>query len=396
MKKLFFTLSLLLSGLLTVTGQQFEAEKINAGEFEALKVKVGADFALQYQGITHEADVELIDIKKNFNLPTANLYLSADLAPGIRLHINNYMSSRHHNEAWVEGGYLTIDNLPFLPAADNIMKYLTIKAGVMMPNYGDAHYFRSNNAAVTSNPFVGNWIMDAYTTNPGLEFLFRHKGFIANAGLNNGRMNYGRGNDLNKDLVFNWKLGYDTNINENLRLRASFSGYHVGEGHSGSTLWDGDRAGARYYNVMQLFDSEVASNNTSDANFRSGRWSPGANQTEMNSYMANLFIQFHGFELFSLYETMDGIKSNNNQQYTQTAIQGIYHIGDFYAGARFNKVDDNDGSTVTRTNIGGGWNMLEYVLVKLDYVMQEYEGPAHLTIDGGKFNGIVLEAAISF
>lgn len=396
MKKTIFTLSLMLTGLLAVNGQQFEAEKIDASEFEDLKVKVGADFALQYQGISHEADVELIDIKKNFNLPTANLHITADLAPGIQLHINNYMSSRHHNEAWVEGGYLTMDNLPFLPAADNIMQYLTIKAGVMMPNYGDAHYFRSNNAAVTTNPFVGNWIMDAYTTNPGMEFLFRHSGFLANVGVNNGRMNYGRGNDLGEDLVFNWKLGYDTNINEDLRLRASFSGYHVGEGHSGSTLWDGDRAGARYYNVMQVFDAETASNNTSDANFRSGRWSPGANQTEMSSYMANLFVQFHGLELFGIYETMNGVRGGNDQEYTQTALQGIYRFGDFYAGARLNKVDNNDGSTVSRTNIGGGWNMVEYVVVKLDYVTQKYEGPAHGAIDGGKFNGLVLEAAISF
>jgi hypothetical protein len=396
MKKAIFTLSLMLTGLLAVNAQQFEAEKIDASEFEDLKVKVGADFALQYQGITHEADIELIDIKKNFNLPTANLHITADLAPGIQLHINNYMSSRHHNEAWVEGGYLTLDNLPFLPAADNIMQYLTIKAGVMMPNYGDAHYFRSNNAAVTTNPFVGNWIMDAYTTNPGMEFLFRHNGFLANVGVNNGRMNYGRGNDLGEDLVFNWKLGYDTQINEDLRLRASFSGYHVGEGHSGSTLWDGDRAGARYYNVMQVFDAENPANNTSDANFRSGRWSPGANQTEMSSYMANLFVQFHGLEVFGIYETMNGVRGGNDQEYTQTALQGIYRFGDFYAGARLNKVDNNDGSTVSRTNIGGGWNMLEYVVVKLDYVTQKYEGPAHGAIDGGKFNGLVLEAAISF
>src|SRR5690554_8004791 len=88
-----------------------------------------------------------------------------------------------------------------------------------------------------------------------MEILFRNSGFLANVGLNNGRMNYGRGGDLGEDLVFTWKLGYDSQVTEDLRLRATFSGYHVGEGHSGSTLWDGDRAGARYYNVMQVFDA---------------------------------------------------------------------------------------------------------------------------------------------
>jgi hypothetical protein len=369
--------------------QNFEKEQIDDQEFTNLKVKVGADFALQLQALDHEAPVELIELKNNFNLPTANLNITADLAPGIQLYINNYMSSRHHNEAWVEGGYLTIDKMPFLPAADNVMKFLTIKAGVMMPNYGDAHFYRSNNGDVIDNPFVGNWIMDAYTTNPGLEVMYRSNGFLALLGTNNGRMNYGRGNDLGEDLVFNWKLAYDTDVTEDLRLRASLSGYHVGEGHSGSTLWDGDRAGARYYNVMQTAEAE-------GDDFRSGRWSPGANQTEMNSYMANIFAQFYGLEVFGIYETMKGVLSGNDQNFTQTALQAIYRLGGFYVGTRLNKVDNNDGSTVSRTNLGGGWYMTDNVIVKLDYVTQKYDGPAHGSIDGGKFNGLVLEAAISF
>ena len=388
MKNLFIVVFAMLISMPSFS-QQYEKEQIDDQEFNNLKVKVGADFALQLQALDHEAPVELIDLKNNFNLPTANLNITADLAPGIQLYINNYMSSRHHNEAWVEGGYLTIDKMPFLPSLDNLMKFLTIKAGVMMPNYGDAHFYRSNNAAVNNNPFVGNLIMDAYTTNPGLEVMYRNKGFLALVGTNNGRMNYGRGNDIGKDLVFNWKLAYDTDVTEDLRLRASLSGYHVGEGHSGSTLWDGDRAGARYYSVMQTAEAE-------GDNFRSGRWSPGANQTEMNSYMANIFVQFHGLEVFGVYETMNGTRSGNDQNFTQTALQAIYRLGSFYAGTRLNKVENNDGSTVNRTNLGGGWYMVDNVVIKLDYVIQKYSGPAHGSIGGGKFNGLVLEAAISF
>jgi predicted chitinase len=387
MKKVSLIFAVLFMAVIA-SGQNFEQPKV-AKDFDGVKVKVGGDFAIQLQSLDHEASVELVELNHNFNLPTANLSLTAKLAPGIQLYMNNYLSSRHHNEAWVEGGYLTIDQLPFLPAANSIMEYLTIKAGVMNPNYGDAHFYRSNNAAVLNNPFVGNWIMDNFTTNPGIEFMYRNKGFLALVGTNNGRMNYGRGNDIGEDLVFNWKLAYDTDINEDLRIRASFSGYHVGEGHSGSYLWDGDRAGARYYNVMQTADAE-------GDNFRSGRWSPGSGQSEMNSYMANLFVKFHGLEVFGIYENMKGVKRDEDQHYTQTALQAIYRIGSFYVGTRLNKVSDNEDSKVTRTNIGGGWYMTNNVLVKLDYVNQEYEGPAHGAIDGGNFNGLVLEAAISF
>lgn len=388
MQRLIVLIYLVLAGMPSFS-QQFEKPKPDADGFEKVQVKVGGDFAIQLQAIDHEAPVELIDLKNNFNLPTANLNIKASLAPGITLFINNYMSSRHHNEAWVEGGYLTIDKMPFLPAADNIMKYLTIKAGVMMPDYGDAHYFRSNNASVLNNPFVGNWIMDAYTTNPGLEVMYRNNGFLALLGTNNGRVNYGRGNDIGEDLVFNWKLGYDKDINNDLRIRGSLSGFHAGEGHSGAYLWGGDRAGARYYNVMQTATA------TGD-NFNSGRWTPGSGQTEMNSYMANLFAKYHGLEVFGIFESMKGVRNNADQHFTQTALQAIYRIGSFYVGTRLNKVSDNDGSTVNRTNIGGGWYMVDNVLIKLDYVTQKYDGPAHGEIDGGKFNGLVFEAAISF
>ncbi len=387
-KSILILISLFLG--LSVFAQQFEVEKKNPEDFKAVKVYVGADFAIQYQAINHEANIELLDIKNNFNLPTANLSINADLAPGVSVYINNFMSSRHHNEAWVEGGYMLIDALPFLPAADNIMKYITIKAGVFNPNYGDAHFYRSTNGAVTGNPFVGNLIMDAYTTNPGMEIMYRNKGIIAMLGSNNGRMNYGRGNDLGKDLVYDWKLGYDTKINEDLRLRATLSGYIVPEGHSGSYLWGGDRAGARYYDVMLPADASAQST----ANSKTGRWDPASGQTKMNSLMANVFVQFHGLEVFGVYENMTGVRNSVDQHFTQTAVQGVYRTGAFYVATRYNNVSDNDGSTVTRVNFGGGWNMVTGVLVKLDYVNQKYEGAAHGDIDGGQFKGIVLEAAI--
>ncbi len=389
-------MAFLMTSLLVVSmafAQNFEPEKLNKDDFTDVKVKVGGDFALQLQYLDHEApSAELLDLKHNFNLPTASMSLTTDLAPGIQLYMNTFLSARHHNEAWVEGGYMTIDNMPFLPALDNVMEYLTIKAGVFSPNYGDAHFYRSTNASVLTNPFVGNWIMDAYTTNPGLEVMFRKDGFLATVGTNNGRLNYGRGGDIGEDLVFNWKLAYDNNVNDDVRLRASVSGYHVPEGHSGSYLWSGDRAGARYYDVM--LPADASPQNAS--NFRTGRWDPGSGQTQMNSYMANIYAELYGYEVFGVYENMKGVKSEADQHFTQTALQALYRMGKFYVGTRLNKVDNNDGSTVSRTNIGCGWFMTNNVLLKLDHVDQKYEGPAHGDIDGGKFNGVVFEAAISF
>lgn len=395
MKKLVLVLVLVV-GILKIQAQQFEPEKINHENFKDVKVKVGGAYAIQLQSIDHElagisADTATLkDLKNNFNLPTANLSLTVSLAPGIQLYVNNFMSSRHHEEAWVEGGYLIMDYLPFLPSTEEVMKYFTLRVGVMNPNYGDAHFFRSTNGYVVNNPFVGNFIMDNYTTNPGLEVLFRKDGFIGLIGANNGRLNYGRGNDLGNDLVFNWKVGLDKQINDGFRIRTTLSGYHVGEGHSGSYLWDGDRAGARYYSVMELEGS--------DDNFRSGRWSPGSGQSEMNSYMWNVFAKYKGLELFTILENMKGVKNGADQHFTQTAVQLLYRFGSFYVGGRYNIVSDkkDDESTVDRLNLGGGWDMTDNIIVKFDYVIQNYDGPAHGYADGGKFDGLVIEAAITF
>ncbi len=47
-----------------------------------------------------------------FNLAAANLNFDVQLDDGIRVFLENYMASRHHNEFWVKGGYIQIDKLP--------------------------------------------------------------------------------------------------------------------------------------------------------------------------------------------------------------------------------------------------------------------------------------------
>lgn len=52
---------------------------------------------------------------------------------------------------------------------------------------------------------------------------------------------------------------------------------------------------------------------------------------------------------------------------------------------------------ITRFNLGAGWFMTKNILAKLEYVNQKYDGfPKADLRNGGKFDGIVLEAVISF
>lgn len=389
---------------------QFEEPQLTGEGFEKVKVGLGADFAMQYQVLDHYADSNLIPLGTGFNLPTANLNVFATLAPGIKVYLTTYLSARHHNEAWVKGGYLLIDELPFLKSKGitNAMKYLTLTVGDMEINYGDVHLRRSDNGNVIKNPFVGNYIMDAFTTEIAAELMFRSNGLLLMGAVGNGSLKpalttYNAATktytayDTHKELAFYWKAGYDKQINDNLHLRLTLSGYHNPEHHAGS-LYNGDRAGSRYYLVMNR-EKFAATDVDITANHTSGNWGPGSTK-KTNSYMLNLFTKYKGLEFFGTLENFKGILGNNSDsEFTQYAVEGLYRFGgkeQFYGGVRYNEVMNDLDMSVNRVQVAAGWFMLETVLIKLEYVNQQYtDFIAQYGADAG-FKGVMFEAAISF
>jgi len=69
------------------------------------------------------------------------MYLDAQLADGIRTNVTVYLATIHHEDTWVKNGYLQFDKLLFLgsDAVNDIMKYVTIDAGLVEVDYGDQH-----------------------------------------------------------------------------------------------------------------------------------------------------------------------------------------------------------------------------------------------------------------
>src|SRR5262245_17599051 len=148
----------------------FETPKVAGVPYTGNKLDFGVAFTQQFQSLEHENSAapnmtvingqpvnlnQLIPIGSGFNNATANLFLDAQLAKGIRVTLTSYLSSRHHQESWVKDGYLLVDESPipnqFL---DNLMKYTTLKAGHFEVNYGDAHFRASDNGNAMFNPFV--------------------------------------------------------------------------------------------------------------------------------------------------------------------------------------------------------------------------------------------------
>jgi len=380
----------------------FEDAKDTISSFDGLNVRLGGAFAIQFQGLDHSnnGNAELLEIGNNFNLPTANLDLDVALYDGVRLHLRTYLSSRHHPEPYVKGGYMQIDKLDFIRKdfLKDVMNHVSIRVGHMENNYGDAHFRRSDNAQALYNPMVGNLIMDGFTTEVGAEVTYQNQGWIAMAGVTNGKLNQSVANPGNTSPSFLAKLGYDKQIND-FRWRLTGSVYHTSK-TANVNLYSGDRAGSRYYLVME---SPGAS---TQANFTSGRFNPML-RNEMTALMINPFIKYGGLEFFGTWEHASGKADNesSNRSFNQLAAELLYRFGNmdnFYVAGRYNQVDGTEIGTgndikINRVQLGGGWFMTKNILAKLEYVNQSYDGFGSTTnFAGGKFNGLMLEAVISF
>lgn len=389
----------------------FETTKDPGVEFTNFKVDFGAAFTSQVQNLKHKNTAlpnvvngvntnQLQDIGFGFNNSTANLYLNAQLAPGIRVALTSYLSSRHHNETWVKDGYIQIDQSPIdVAPLKMLFEIATVKIGHMEINYGDAHFRRSDNGQAIYNPFVGNYIMDAFTTEIGGEVYLKPGPFIAMAAITGGEI---RGTVLTpgqRGPAYIGKAGVDKQVNDDLRLRLTGSIYKTNKALS-STLYGGDRAGSRYYWVLE----NTAATETGNAT--SGYINPGF-RNKVQAMVLNPFVKVRGAELFGVIERAKGkaLAETTEREWTQYAVDAVYRFlpkEAAYVGARFNRAEGTlAGITgdlgAERWQFSAGWFVLPGVLAKAEYVNQKFFGyPAANIKNGGRFNGLMIEGVVAF
>jgi hypothetical protein len=389
----------------------FETTKDPGVEFTGFKFDFGAAFTSQVQNLSHRNTAssnmvsgvnanQLANIGLGFNNSTANVNLHAQLAPGVRVALTSYLSSRHHNETWVKDGYVQIDQSPIdFPLLKALMEIVTVRVGHMEINYGDAHFRRSDNGNAIYNPFVGNYIMDAFTTEIGGEVYLKAASMIAMGAVTGGEI---RGTVLSpgqRGLTYIGKLGFDRQVKDDLRVRLTGSMYKADKALS-NTLYGGDRAGSRYYYVLE----NTAATETAQKD--SGLINPGF-KNSVTAFQMNPFVKFRGLELFGVVERAEGKASTEaiERVWKQYAVDTVYRFfpdETLFVGARYNRAHGGlagiSGDVgANRWQFGGGWFITPNVLAKAEYVNQTYFGYPDTNIkNGGRFNGMMLEGVIAF
>lgn len=415
----------------------FETSKKDTVPFKGLKVKVGGGFEIDYQMLRDQNTAipvtktvgtatgnvnNLISLIDGVDLPMANLSFDVQLADGIRLNLTSYLAARHHEETWVKGGYLQIDKLPFLHSqlADNIMKSVTVVVGQYDVDYGDQHFRRSDGGNTIYNPFVENYVMDEFATEMGIHVYYKcaKTGLFAMGGITNGELDetvlQSTKTDAETGLLndyqpaFLGKLGFDKQLTPDFRLRISGSFYTEKSANS-ITMFGGDRTGSHYFGVMSNPTTAAGSvlSNANDYNAFSGRFNPGFSE-ELHTYMGNVFLKYKGLEFFGTAENAVGrsISETSLRGAAQYAADLIYRFPakteNFYVGYRYDTVTatilGNSQSVTVDRSVGAlGWFITKNIMMKGEYVTQSYNNydPTNI-LNGGKFNGFMVEAAIGF
>lgn len=423
----------------------FEDPKDSTSLFTGIKVKFGAGFTQQFQNLKHKnpgaqnneigsftngvssPGNKLKPVTAGFQTAQANLYMDVQLADGIRLNITTYLSTKHHNETWVKGGFIQFDKLPFKGQVwSDIMKVTTIKIGHFELDYGDEHYRRSDGGQALYNPFMEGNIMDEFATEIGGEVLLRKHGFFAVAGLSSGMIkgnvdslfkSANPDNDLHKAPSLLLKAGFDKQLAEHIRLRLSGS-YYGNQSSGGNTLFGGDRSGSNYQFIMEQNSNNPSSTTGSGSPLAfSGRFNPGFSK-KINAVMFNGFLKIQGLEFFGTIETASGrtSKETTDRKVNQYAIDAVYRFGrseNIFVGMRYNTMSAELANNTTGTGAGpivydgkvnisrvacsAGWFVTKNILMKTEYVVQQYRDfPGADYRAGGKFNGYVLEAIVGF
>lgn len=391
--------------------QTFEPAK-DTSVFTAPTIGWNADLTFNYQGLDQNYDLfgktGEVTLQPGLSLPTANFDVNAKVMSGFNVKLETMFSSHHHNETYVKGGYATIDNLDFIVPgfASDFMQNATIKVGVDDINFGDDQFRRTDNADVMRNPFIHNMGVEAYMQAPHIEVLYRlPANTFVMVGITNGQVNpddvtavdrNSTSGSSNRPGLYG-KVGFDSQINDDLRVRLSESVYTVHGTNKGSSLYSGDKAGTP---SRKIFDDGT------DTDF-GALWNALSGFSDLTVSKTNFFTRYQDTELYAMFEIADGADAKGvdmaMNHYAVDLVQR-FHNDKFYAAARYEKAkldykeatNDLGDAEMTQWQVGLGWFLSKNAVAKLEYIDHERTNNSSFVGGTADFKGYMISTALTF
>lgn len=329
----------------------------------------------------------------------------------ITVYMDMYLSSRNHpSSTYGNEGYIIVrgvpENLESLKFLKPVLSKVDFKAGHMLIDFGDAAEHRSNNAIVQKNPLVGNFVVDPNIVSIGMQVSSKPGRFGWLVGGSNGTTtedwNAGRG------FAYNAKL-YAYPI-EGLRASVSYIGTDQSDnpnknaGGSQMQMFTGNRSGERYAGVLGGGQAP-------------GNVFPQAGEKFSAAQFDVTFDNGSPVKLYGHYGRTQDLDINGSaagtpeEKWSYYAGHAVYNFTPTlygavrYSGAQANKLAGNDSDgTVQRIQVGGGFWLTKNLLLKVEYVQQNYNGFREGQIVNNniqawknpEFSGVISEVSFSF
>lgn len=413
--------------------QQFEPEKDTSTFNGKPEVSFATDLTFYYQGLSQDVPggttangstyTAASSIESGLILPTANFDIYAKVMSGFNVKLQTMLSSHHHNETYVKGGYATIDNLDFIAPGflSEFMRNATIKIGVNDINYGDDQYNRVDNANTMKSPFINNLAVEPYMQATHVELLYRIPSIssFAMLGITNGQASPSdvakteyddvSGTASSDRYALYGKFGFDQQINDDLRVRLTESLYFV-DGTNRSDLYAGDKAGPVAISVLGAASTASMS---SGWNAMSGYVrTPGGTYVsktaaDILASKTNFFARYHDTEFYASYEKANGKdiydKDMDMDHYAVTLVQRFVNDKYWVAGRYENAVvkyqdafNDFGDAELTQWQLSAGWYLSKNAVAKIEYIDQEREKFSIYKNGKASFDGFMIAASLSF
>jgi hypothetical protein len=379
------------------------------GGVDDLSLYMGLQTVGRFQAIQQEnvsiGGVQQPGIDPGFQDPFASLSFLATIPNKLDVYFDLYIASRPHpNTMYAHEGYLLFKQLPApfdSGALGRVFDYVNVKVGAFDLDFGDDNYRRSNNARVQRNPLIGNPLVDPNVEEIGGE-IYSIKGpvymlFGLGSGTTTEYFDYGSSPSIHGKI---WAYPLPD-------LRTSVSAYHVslggtGAGDQNSDLFAAGRSGAPLSAIFGGGDD------------------PGSIQPQggkdVTAVEGDVTWNHWPCEIYSNLGYTQDSDSNGSapgtpaERWIYGTFEPVYHItpalylaGRYSFGAASAVHGVETDGWVDRLEVGGGYWLTRDMLIKAEYIFQQYHnfGAATGVVDGvdaspsPRFSGALVELSWS-